>query len=283
MTLPRTAAGTSRDPQKPRRDKGPADESTDNTAALLDLKLTLLAQCGELKSQMTAVELRLTDEVASLRERMQQRDEEHRAELAKVEGKAQFAMNELMDLEERTERAANVMLRGLDVDIANPSQQALAAAVVTALTQENTGIALATEEVEEVVRLGPDFFKVRFKDVRTRRKVLRRRHAVRTATGNKLRVQEDLTRLQQANIRRLQPVFELLRDKARAEGRWTPFFRAGLLYHHVGPVVPDQPQKAQLHEANWDPTVLAAAIHERGHAVPAASGPHASPSASRQA
>lgn len=274
------AGASTSNPTRPRRDKAVSDDTADISAlkeSLVDFKVHFLAEMAELRNLVTT----LAAENAGLREQLRAQHDEFQLQLAKAEGKAKFAMDEALDNEERAERACNVMLRGLDV-AADSTQQLLKEKVVENLTQANTGITLAVHEVEEVVQLGPAFFKVRFKDVRTRRKVFRKRHAVRTATDNKLRVQEDLTRLQQANVRRLQPVFELLRNKARAEGRWGPFFRGGMLYHHVGPVVPDQPQQAQLHEANWDPTALAAAIHEREHAAPAATaGQHANPSASQ--
>jgi hypothetical protein len=64
-------------------------------------------------------------------------------------------------------------------------------------------------------------------------------------------------------------VFQVLRREAEADGRWGPFFRGGLLYHHPGPVVPGQPQQADLHNSNWDPTALAAALGQ-AHAAHAA-------------
>jgi hypothetical protein len=241
----------------------------------------------ELKAQHTAA----LEENAQLRARvavLESQAASKGAELVVVEGVANFAKMQVLDAEERWERACNVIVKGMDIADINPDtpQNVLVSKVTEKLQSvEGAGVDLADGDVVEVVRLASRMFKLRFKDTRTRSKLFRKRRAIRLATNQQLRVQEDLTRQQQAHVAKLQPVFQVLRSEAEADGRWGPFFRGGLLYHHPGPVVPGQPQQAELHRSNWDPTVLAAALGQaHAHAAQAAAGQQQPPApASQQA
>jgi hypothetical protein len=251
---------------------------------------TQLATALEKIDQLTDDNKKLTEKNKALEEQIAALKAQAAAkavELVVVEGVANFAKMQALDADERWERACNVIVKGMDIpDINQETPQNVLVAKVTEKLQnvEGAGVDLAAGDVVEVVRLASRMFKLKFKDVRTRAKLFRKRRAIRLATNQQLRVQEDLTRQQQAHVAKLQPVFQVLRNEAEAGGRWGPFFRGGLLYHHPGPVVPGQPQQAELHSSNWDPTVLAAALGQtHTHAAQAAAGQHPPVPAPQQA
>ncbi len=251
-----------------------AETSGENNAmdALTAVVTRMEARIESMQTQMEDKVGKLDDKVGGLQTKVDEltttlttEREEHRREvedlklqLAQAQAKADFATNEQLDGNERNARACNVIFRDFKPEGNEQVQTQVVKCLKAAGGDELQHVA---DSVEQVIVLSPSVIKVVFKNRETRNKVFSKRRDIRTKG---VKVQEDLTKLQQANVRRLQPAFEVLLAKARAEqGRWFPFFRGGLLHQHVGPVVQGQPQRAEVHASNWDPTVLAACIHER--------------------